>query len=183
MENNIEFASKWKKKLYPQSIKEGKEAAFDIRRKLKKGRSLESAKSGNWLEIDSGKTESKKARESLENLIRNSKNKSSFTKKDTLVKPKNKIKSVADKKKELLDSINKGLDEAKEKIASKPPRPKPNVKYTPLPKQPSKVSQLLLKNKGKLALLAGAGTLGAVGYGLYRKARSDKGKKRRLYNR
>jgi len=179
MKNRIEFASRWKRELYPDSIAEGKEAAYDISRRLKRGRSLESAKQSSWLEIDSGKNSSKNAKKSLEDRVKNSKNKSSFTKKPLK-------ESLADKKRKLLNDINKGLDEAKEDIKNKPPRPKPNVKYKPLPKKPSRVSQLgksLLKNKGKLALLAGAGTLGAIGYKLYRKARSDKGKKRRFYNK
>lgn len=44
-----------------------------------------------------------------------------------------------------------------------------------------KLTRILSKNKGKLALLAGAGTLGTIGYKMYRKARSDKNKKRGRY--
>lgn len=97
-----------------------------------------------------------------------------------------KRNSLNAKKQKLAEDIKKGIDEAEQKRANQPPKPKPDVRYKPLPKRDGVVKQLgkaLLKNKGKLALLAGAGTLGAVGYGLIRKARSDKGKKRRFYNR
>lgn len=93
-----------------------------------------------------------------------------------------KRNSLEAKKRRLAEDIKKGLDEAQQKRANQPPRPRPDIRYKPLPKREG-VVKLLLKNKGKLALLAGAGTLGAVGYGLLRKARSDKGKKRRFYNR
>lgn len=44
-----------------------------------------------------------------------------------------------------------------------------------------KAGRFAMKNKVGVGL-AGAGALGAVGYGVYRKMRSDKGKKRGSYN-
>jgi hypothetical protein len=54
---------------------------------------------------------------------------------------------------------------------------------SPKSSKTKKLINILSKNKGKLALLAGAGTLGTVGYKLYRKARSDKNKKRGKYTK
>jgi len=188
MKNRIEFASRWKRELYPASIADGKDAAYEISQRLKKGKSLSDARKNSWLDIETGKGFSDRAKKHLNDKIENSKNKGSFNKKKPKEKPTapNQKDVLKTKKQKLLDAINEDLKEAQKKRANAPPKFEPPKFDYKFPKKPSRVSQLgktLLKNKKKLALLAGAGTLGAVGYGLYRKARSDKGKKRRFYNK
>lgn len=195
MNKNIksaEFASRWKKETSPGSISRGKETARYIAEDVKNGMSKLQAKANQLdaIKVDRSYSENEK------NRFKNSKNKGSFKE---LYNRKSKEKSspqklttpsqediLKTKKQKLLDAINDDLNEAKKKVADKPPKFEPPKFDYKFPKKPSRVSQLgklLLKNKGKIALLAGAGALGAVGYGLYRKARSDKGKKRRFYNK
>lgn len=184
MINNIEFANRYLREQYRDI--EGKELTKLIATDKSKGVFVDRS---NHLRQDRQRNKAAKSR--LKALVEKGNS-------DPLLKPvkqrqaervqllESKRNSLEAKKRKLAENIKKGLDEAEQKRANQPPRPRPDVKYKPLPKPEGKVQKLgrlLLKNKGKLALLAGAGTLGAVGYGLIRKARSDKGKKRRFYSR
>lgn len=179
---NIEFANRWTKEVYGDR---GKELTRLIATDRARGVEIDRSRDLRQLK-DSAKT--RKSR--LKALVEKGKS-------DPLLKPleqrrndrvkilEEKRKKLASKKQALADNIKKGLEESEKQRANRPPRPKPNVKYKPLPKESRlrKLGKIIGNNKGKLALAAGVGTLGAVGYNLYRKARSDKGKKRRFYNK
>lgn len=91
----------------------------------------------------------------------------------------------APKKQDYIDVPSKTI--SKETISSPntPTKPNPSITNNPPPKtQPPLLSPrksgLSIKNKLALGAL-GLGTVGAIGYTIYRKTRKDKGKKRGKY--
>ena len=195
------FASRWRRELDPEGVARGK----SLKKYLGKGQRLDE----DTLEkvnrrLMGSQIDAKALKKGIELEIdnRNDKGSRSFNKKGTytqngLVAPKDRNyrrKSLSYDREIRMN--NAEIAASKKRVAAfenQPKKPKidfdkPNVIFETKP--PSKSTQVISPNKmklgmkGKLGLGAvGLAATGAIGYGIYRKIRSDKNKKRGIYRK
>jgi hypothetical protein len=179
-----DFASRWKRELAPDQVYQGKKLA----KQIKQSYSLSDKSSVP------GKTLSPRDREQgrLREKIYEEKDKAKRTRKTYKVNneplPQNnrKITTIESgygdtkRTKAVLTSTGESrLGELREKAAKRrPPQPTPITSVNQSNKFLGKAKKFIGKNKVGLGI-AGAATLGAIGYGVARKIRSDKGRKRK----
>lgn len=207
---NIEFASRWRRELDPEGVARGKSLRKYLRKGQRlDADTLEKVNR----RLMGSQIDAKALKKGLELEIdkRNNANSRSYNKKGTytqngLVAPKDRNyrrQSLSNEREIRMDNAEtlaskKRVAAMEEQFKNQPKTKidydKPNVKFEPKPSTPS--NHVMPTNKGGLGLrsklsmrsklsFAGAGllTAGAIGYGLYRKKRSDKGKKRGNYRK